>query len=183
MTEAMQEVLSDHYLGNWIGYYAHKMSRRFPTTMGREDAKQVLWEAIVKAMNAYNGEKTPIDHARSAAYSKYGSMISGRLKKLPFHEKMSTGDFEDTTRTVAGKNDDIRRIEANDSLDRIEKLLQQESERGKTSTLALGWLRLMRKGYTVDESARKLGVTANYLYQIRHRVFHRDDVRKLACMP
>jgi len=191
MTAVLNEVMTDGYLKNYVGYHAYKVARRFPNSMDREDAEQEIWEAIIKAMNKYDGRKTPVETARSAAFSKYGHMIDGRLRKLPFNEKMAHYDQYAHPQEFADHDPCYELVEANITLDRIEEILSTEANRPrqyrtalkkanspKLYRTALDWFRLMRKGYSAQESADELSIPVDYLYVIHRRVF-KSVVRNL----
>lgn len=198
MTDTMQGVLSDSYLRNYVGYYAHKVARRFPNSMDKEDVEQDLWEAIIRAMKRYDGTVSPSEHARLAVFSKYGSMINKRLKKLPFNEKMFRYDQTPTHLSNHYTEDHISYftgedpifsstdlsyllIEERDVLERIGKELRAKAEEGRSYILTYQWFQAMQEGLTVSESAARLGVSENYLYQIKHRAL--GIVRSLGITP
>jgi hypothetical protein len=181
MTAVINEAIKDTYLQNYIGYHAHKVAQKFPNSMDHEDVKQELWEAIIKAMNKYDGSKTPSDTARSAVFSKYGHMIDGRMKKLPFNEKLIhydqiqtqqfTNQNQHTQYEIPSYDSSYELVEANDTLDKIDNSLKVEANKAKQYSIALNWFRLMRKGYNTIDSAHELSVSVDYLYVIQNRIF------------
>lgn len=170
MIQAVNEVLGDSYLKNYISYYAYKLNQRFPNSIGQEDAEQTFWEEIIKSMKSYEGGKSPSDHARSAVFSKYGHMIDKRLKKTVTNEKTYHYDHSECSIELPYIDSCFETVEANITLDAIEQILQKEAEKGRQYSLAVDLFRLKRLGYTTKESAKLLNVTVEYLWTIWHRV-------------
>lgn len=179
MTQAVQEVLSDSSLKGYVSYYAHKIARRFPNFMDKKDAEQDLWEAIFKALPRYDGRKPIGAYARAAVFSKYGHLIDKRLKKLKWYEYVYHYDKCENPVDLTYTDRCFETVEANITLDNIEKFLEEEAKTRKQYTVALNWFKLMRKGYSPQESAETLSVTVEYLWNIRSRIF-RKVVRDLS---
>ncbi len=184
------QVFENEDLKAFIGIQANKLARRFPHTMDKEDAEQELWEAVIKALPKYDDKTSFLVFAKSAAQSKYGHLIDGRYRKLPFNESIMRFDpnsidsddpvYQGIVQKYFAHDPGFEEIEVSDALDRIEKSLEAEAEKAAQYVVAFRWFRLLRKGYSTKEAAEELGVTTNYLYVIRSRVFNADAVRNLA---
>jgi DNA-directed RNA polymerase specialized sigma24 family protein len=183
------EVFEDDDLKTFIGIQANKLARRFPSTLDREDAEQELWEAVIKAMPKYDGSTTFLMFAKSAAQSKYGHLIDGRYRKLPFNETFVRFDpnsidsddpvYQKIVHKYFEYDEGFEAVEVSDALDRIEESLKVEAEKAAQYVIAFRWFRLLRRGFSTQEAATRLKVSTNYLYVIRNRIFNAENVRNL----
>ena len=171
MNAEMREVLHDATFRKWVGYYAYKLSRRYPELMDADDAKQELWEAVVVRFHKGTRGENLQDCARSAAYSKYGHVITAQSRRARMRGSEREEDHADALETASAEPLEFAVIEANDTLDRIDVIVRSERKSAtREHQVVASWLALARRGYTHKQCAQTIGITPEHLRTARHRV-------------
>ena len=182
MPTNIQEIIDNEYVQSMVINRAYILSQKFHKSLDFEDAKQNIWEAVIKAVNRYNGMGELLYHVLTNIRYYYGNFVRHpEANRLEWYESEISYDFrgeidesfvnEGNYDSFMGEIDEsFEKVEANILLDNIEKTLKKESEKSVAYKLALDWFKLLRKDYTTKEASESLNVSVNYLNIIKYRI-------------
>lgn len=163
----VEQCLSDIRLNRYIKYRASQVARIRPHTYDIDDASQELWLAIFKALPRYTGPEHLSDFASARVYSRYGQLIDSRRNHiLDVYEKA----YRDTVCNTPHFDKSFSLVEANLTLDHIEKILKEESKNGRQFNITLKFIQGKRKGLDIHTTAQSIGISVEYLRNAVSRV-------------
>lgn len=166
MSNNIKEIIDHPLVRNVVAFRACQITRRFPKTYDFEDAKQELWEAVVKAVQKYDGTGEIVQYVTTEVYRKYGNFINQLEYKRAAWYESQTGFLD-----YPVEDDSFEKVNANCLLDQIESTLEKESKKSKQYQIALDWFKLLRKDVTIKEASKSLNISESYFYVLRHRIF------------
>ena len=166
-------------LKSFIEYHAYKICKRYPRSMERSDAENILWESLIKNLHKYDPTITDLaSFARTLVYRRCMNHLTvNRNLKNHFYEhcvdlwNADQTEIPDIADTVATRryNTDTTKTHNKIILDCIEHDLYQEAigKRRDMMKTALHVFKLFRKGWSGYEIANRLDISVGYVYRLK----------------
>jgi len=165
----MQACIENRTIQKYVHHFAVKVHETYPRLLDVEDAKNDLWIAVFRAIQKrYTKQKPLIQFAKSAVFSQYGSMVKKRgnaARRL--HESM------DPDTELGLVEPFYLRIEANYTLDQIEKDLIERASASRQYRYAVITLRLLREGASIKECYEHLHISKYHGYKVFHEIIRK----------
>ena len=166
----MQACIESKTIQKYVNHFAIKVHEIYPGLLDIDDAKNDLWEAVFRAVQRrYVKQKPLIQFAKRAVFSQYGSMVGehgNAARRL--HECMDSDVelcfYEPLT---------YLRIEANYTLDQIERDLMERASASRQYRYAVITLRLLREGASIKECHEYLHISKYHGYRIFHEIIRK----------
>lgn len=163
MKQVVLACINDGDVGRVVDHYARKLAGRFPHVFDLDDGRQELWTAIVDRLNRDDNYQSITYVAMSAARSKYGTILKGRLRNSEINHTYSSA-FMDVYLNVNGEMDrSIERVDARHLLDTV------RNHKRMTGKHRLVFDRY-REGKTGPEIADELNLSPSRIRRIKQEI-------------
>jgi len=169
----MQKCVDDEEVQKYVHHFGVKLHGIYPKLLEVEDAENELWLSVFRAVRErYEPEKPLILFAKRAVFSRYGSMFKPQKNNARLLNEHAISD------TDAPYNDpSYNIIDAEFTLDQIEKDLRKHAATSRQYLLAMRTLKLLRRGVTIKECWQTLWISQKYGEKLLYHII-RESSRK-----
>lgn len=158
----MDQCVKNKELQRYVRHFAYKVKAIYPCYMDVEDAENELWFSLFRAIsNRYDGKTSLFLFAKRSIFSKYGNLSKDRSNA----SKLMNETYSSTT-PIPVIDTQYKLVEANYTLDQIEKDLKERQGESRQYTYAVAQFGYLREGKTMTEFCEDIGLSRSYGYFI-----------------